>query len=215
MMSWTSDELDRIGTAEELEIATLRDDGTLRNPVTIWVVRVGDDLYVRSYRGRAGAWFRGVQARHEGRIWAGGVEKDVSFVEEADPTVNDQIHAAYRAKYRRYPQYVSPMLTPEVRATTLKLAPRATNSWTDTNSEPLQPRVPHPAEGVHWADALERRGPNQLVDQRPQRRLAGMVANQSRASRLARATEPSQCALGFGVRAWVCRSMAIRPNLGV
>src|ERR671929_104609 len=48
-------------------------------PVTIWVVRVGDDLYVRSWHGRGGAWFRGTQGRHEGRIPAGGVEQDVTF----------------------------------------------------------------------------------------------------------------------------------------
>ncbi len=58
MTPWTSDELDRIGGAEELQIAPRRPDGTLRTPVTIWVVRVSDDLYVRSYRGRSGAWFR-------------------------------------------------------------------------------------------------------------------------------------------------------------
>jgi hypothetical protein len=57
MATWTNDELDKIGTAEELEVATLRRDGTRRNPVTIWVVRHGDDLYVRSVKGRAGAWF--------------------------------------------------------------------------------------------------------------------------------------------------------------
>lgn len=33
MTSWTSDELDKIGTAEELEIAPRRSDGTLRNIV--------------------------------------------------------------------------------------------------------------------------------------------------------------------------------------
>jgi hypothetical protein len=126
MTAWTNDELNKIGTAEELEIAPLRQDGTLRKPVTIWVVRVGDDLYVRSANGRASAWFRGVLARHEGRIQAGGVEKDVSFVEETDPTVNDQIDAAYLAKYRRYPQYVSPMVTADVRAATIKLTPRPT-----------------------------------------------------------------------------------------
>lgn len=124
MTAWTSDELDKIGAADELEIAPLRRDGTLRKPVTIWVVRVGDELYIRSVNGRSGAWFRGVQTRHEGRIWAGGVEKEVTFVEEADPAINDQVDAAYRAKYRRYPQYVSPMVTAEARATTLKLAPR-------------------------------------------------------------------------------------------
>ncbi len=48
MAKWTSDELDKIGAADELELAPLRRNGTLRNPVTIWVVRLGDDLYVRS-----------------------------------------------------------------------------------------------------------------------------------------------------------------------
>ena len=124
MTTWTSHELDRIGNAEELQIAPLRADGTLRRPVTIWVVRVGDDLYVRSYKGPTAHWFRGVLVRHAGQIRAGGVEKQVAFVEEIDPGFNDQIDAAYRAKYRRYPQYVAPMLTLEVRATTIKLVPQ-------------------------------------------------------------------------------------------
>ena len=51
MTRWTSDEIARIGAADELELAALRRDGTLRNPVTIWVVRHGDDLYVRSAYG--------------------------------------------------------------------------------------------------------------------------------------------------------------------
>ena len=46
--TWTSDELDKIGGAEELQITSLRRDGTLRGPVTIWVVRLGNDLYSRS-----------------------------------------------------------------------------------------------------------------------------------------------------------------------
>jgi len=128
MTTWSSDELNKIGTAEELEIASLRGDGTLRKPVIIWVVRLGDDLYVRCVNGRAGAWFRGVQSRHEGHIRAGGVEKDVTFVEETDPGINDKIDAAYLTKYSRYPQYVAPMVTPEVRAATIKLVPRAAGS---------------------------------------------------------------------------------------
>jgi hypothetical protein len=124
MTAWTSDELTKIGTAEELEIASLRADGTLGKPVTIWVVRVGDDLYVRSVNGRTSAWFRGTQVRHAGHIQAGGVDKDVAFVEETNPGINGQIDAAYRTKYRRYPQDVAPMVTPEVRAATIKLVPR-------------------------------------------------------------------------------------------
>jgi len=128
MNTWKSDELNKIGQAEELRIATLRHDGTLRNPVIIWVVRVGDDLYVRCVNGRQGAWFRGVRTRHEGRIWAGGVEKDVAFVEEFDNAINAKIDDAYLTKYQRYPQYVAPMVTPDVRAATIRLVPRPTSS---------------------------------------------------------------------------------------
>lgn len=49
MTGWTRHELNKIGQTEELQIAYLRQDGKLRNPVTIWVVRIGDDLYVRAY----------------------------------------------------------------------------------------------------------------------------------------------------------------------
>ena len=124
MSAWTNDELDKAGSAEELQLASLRGNGTLRRPVTIWVVRHGDGLYVRSVRGPTSKWFRGVQDRHEGRISAGGVDKDVAFVEAGD--VDDEVDAAYRSKYGdRYPaDHVDPMVSPEVRATTLKLVPR-------------------------------------------------------------------------------------------
>jgi hypothetical protein len=125
MTAWTSEDLNKIGTAEELEIAPLRRDGIPTKPTTIWVVRVGDDLYVRSYRGRRGSWFRAAQVRHEGQIRAATVEKDVTFLEETDPRTNDQIDAVYRTKYGGYnAQYVDPMVASEARATTIKLVPR-------------------------------------------------------------------------------------------
>ena len=124
MTNWTKDELDEIGTADELEIASLRRDGTLRKPTPIWVVRIGDNVYVRSVNGQTSAWFRGAQVRHQGRIRAGGVEKDVTFV-DAEPTLNDHIDAAYRSKYRRYPaQYVDHVVAPVAQSATLKLVPR-------------------------------------------------------------------------------------------
>jgi hypothetical protein len=125
MTAWPSDELSKIAAAEELDIAPLRPDGTLRKPVPIWVVRHGDDLYVRSYKGQNGAWFRDAQRTHQGRIRADGVQKDVTFA-EADHALDDQIDAAYRAKYQPYAAtFVPPMLTPQARATTLRLVPRA------------------------------------------------------------------------------------------
>ena len=128
MTAWTRDELPKVARAEELEIASVRPDGTLRKPVTIWVVREGDSLYVRSVKGPTGAWFRGTQERHEGRIRAGGVEKDVTFV-NADHDIDDAVDAAYRAKYRRYAgSILNSVLTPQARSTTIKLVPRSAGS---------------------------------------------------------------------------------------
>ena len=122
-VGWTSDELARIGEADELTVSPLRADGRPGRAVPIWVVRVGDELYVRSWRGDAGAWYRAAKARRGGRISSGGVERDVEF-SDAEDAVNDAVDAAYRDKYARYPSYVEPMVTAQARATTLQLVPR-------------------------------------------------------------------------------------------
>jgi hypothetical protein len=123
MTTWTTDELGRVGIAEELEIASLRPDGALSSPRTIWVVRLEDDLYVRSVHGPDSAWYRGVTERYEGRIRAGGVDQDVTFVVVHDE--DDAIDVAYRAKYRSYAESILDHITsPEARSTTLQLVPR-------------------------------------------------------------------------------------------
>ena len=124
MTNWPREELEKIAAADELQLASARPDGRLRKPVTIWVVRLGDDIYVRSVNGRNSHWFRGVEDRHEGHIRAGGVDKDVRFVEAGDD-VNDEIDAAYRTKYRHYDaSVVDPLFTPGAKAATLELVPR-------------------------------------------------------------------------------------------
>ncbi len=128
MTAWKSDELAKIAGAEEVQIAPLGRDGTLRKPVTVWVVRHGDDLFVRSVKGSGGHWFRGTQERHEGRIRARGVQQDVTFVDAGHDT-DDEVDAAYRAKYRRYAgSILNSVLTPEARSTTLKLLPRTSGT---------------------------------------------------------------------------------------
>jgi len=123
-MEWTKDQLDKVARTEEVQIASARRDGMLGKPVTVWIVRHGDDLYLRSVRGPKGNWFRGTQDRHEGRIQAGGVQQDVAFV-DADHVIDEEVDAAYRTKYRRYAGSVlNSVLTPEARSTTIKLVPR-------------------------------------------------------------------------------------------
>ena len=123
MSGWNQQELDAIDAGQELTLASARGDGRLRRPVTMWVVRIGEDVYVRSVNGRGSAWFRGAQSQHEARVRAGGIEKDVSLVETDD--TGEQIDAAYQTMYGpRYPTIVPSIVAPYARAATLKLTPR-------------------------------------------------------------------------------------------
>lgn len=51
MSTWNADDLGAIGNADEMQVASNRPDGSLRPFVTIWAVRSGDELYIRSAHG--------------------------------------------------------------------------------------------------------------------------------------------------------------------
>ena len=125
--TWTQDELTRIGEAQQLQIASTRSDGSLRPYVTVWVVRAGDDLYVRSAYGPSNPWFVRAKASGTGRIRAGGLERDVTFA-EADPDAHGAIDAAYHAKYGRYGRaIVGSVVGKHAEAVTIRLVPRTSS----------------------------------------------------------------------------------------
>ena len=112
--TWTDEELRRIGRSTEVEVASRRPDGTLRPYVTIWGVRSGSDLYIRSAYGPQNAWFRRAVGAGDGRVRAGGTERDVSFqlLDAGNPAQGD-IDAAYHAKYDIYgPKIVGSVVGP-------------------------------------------------------------------------------------------------------
>lgn len=124
MTEFSADQLDAIGRAEQLEVITLRADGRPRRPVAIWVVRVGDSLYVRSYRGEAGAWYRHARADGSGLVRVAGLEQPVRFEPATGSAAAEAIDAAYTRKYARYGEsYVKSMLAQAARAATLRLTP--------------------------------------------------------------------------------------------
>jgi hypothetical protein len=72
VVTWTADQLNRIGDSEELQLASRRSDGTRSRFTTMWVVRTGGELYVRSAGGPSRPWYRHAQASRRGWIRAGG-----------------------------------------------------------------------------------------------------------------------------------------------
>lgn len=121
MSDWTTAELAGVDGADELDVASYRPDGTLRPYVTIWTVRSGDDVYIRSAYGPENGWFRRAKASGTGRVRVAGFEKDVQFA-EPDDHVHDDLDAAYHAKYDRYgPRIVGSVVGPALAEATLRL----------------------------------------------------------------------------------------------
>ncbi len=127
MTVWTSDELTTIGAADELELASLRRDGTLRKPVTIWVVRYGDDLYVRAYMASIWSAIPGSASSTKVTSLSTPPARMWPSWRICVPRNQAASEPMYHTKYRRYDaRYVDPMVAPAARAATIKLVPRAT-----------------------------------------------------------------------------------------
>lgn len=125
MANWSDTDLTAINSADELRISTRRPDGSLRKPVIIWSVRVGDDLYIRAVRGVSSLWYRHATETGTGSIAAGGVERNTNFTPEHDEQVNAQIDDAYQQKYSGYAKnIVDSTLTDNAREATLKVTPQ-------------------------------------------------------------------------------------------
>ena len=124
MTEWIPEELEKFGAADEVEISSMRPDGTLRPFIIIWGVRAGDDFYVRSAYGAENGWFRRARDSGSGAIRAAGAERAVDFV-AADASAHDDIDAAYRSKYASHEAaIVNKMVGDGVRDVTLRLVPR-------------------------------------------------------------------------------------------
>ena len=124
---WPADQLERIGAAVELEIAVARPDRSLRRWLPIWVVRVGDQAYVRTaYRRRTG-WFADVLESRRARIRVPGLEADVVVEDlgasptEASERLWDDVDLAYRSKYGH--GATTDLMTQQARRATLRLHP--------------------------------------------------------------------------------------------
>jgi len=124
MTAWAQGDLEQIGDAEEVDIASVRADGSLRTYVTIWIVRIGDALYVRSAFGSENPWFRRAAAAGEGRIRAGDLERDATF-DAPDHALDAAITAAFHEKYDRFgAELVDPVVSAESEQATLRVMAR-------------------------------------------------------------------------------------------
>jgi hypothetical protein len=117
----TAEALQHLVEVEEIRIGVRHPDGSTRS-VPIWVVQVGDHLYVRSVRGPKGGWYRRLRANPDGEVRDGQHRHRVRAEPVTDAGTIDQVTRAYESKYGSSP-FVRPLLGgPSVEAT-LRLDP--------------------------------------------------------------------------------------------
>ncbi|MRX44581.1 DUF2255 family protein [Agromyces kandeliae] len=121
MTAWSTRDLDSLERASEIRVAGRRTDGSLPTPTTVWGVVVDGALYLRSYKGPDGRWYRAARRHDEGAITWGGRTIDVSFVPDASKDA--EIDAAYLAKYGNG-SATQAMITSPATETTLRVEPR-------------------------------------------------------------------------------------------
>jgi hypothetical protein len=118
------DVLDLLKTVEEVQLEPRSPHAKHRGPVTIWIVVVDDNVYVRSYRGAQGRWYQALLANPEGVLRVGPREIPFRAVRVDDPRTIAQVSEAYRRKYERsWPNETDDMLREDVLPTTLRLEP--------------------------------------------------------------------------------------------
>ena len=116
---WTAAELALVRAAVELEVAARRPDASLRPGTPIWVVVVGEDVYVRTWYRRATGWFGAVLVSQRAQVTVPGLTVEVT-VEDVGAAA-DRVDAAYREKYGA--GGAASMVTDDAAATTLRLTP--------------------------------------------------------------------------------------------
>ena len=119
-MSFPRATLELFDRTREVDIETRSAKGTAHT-VPIWIVVDGDDVFVRTYRGKTSRWYRELLAR-PGAIVADGKRVRVRAEHAVEAAAIQRTSDGYRKKYPKSGSLDS-MLRRSVLETTLRLEP--------------------------------------------------------------------------------------------
>jgi hypothetical protein len=120
-MSFSSEDLELLDAAEEVEIETQAPEREVRR-TTIWVVVDDDEAFVRTFRGPNSRWYRDAMANPAVAIHVEGRRLPATAIPATDPDAIERTNAGFKRKYAGDPA-VKAMIAPELLETTLRLEP--------------------------------------------------------------------------------------------
>jgi hypothetical protein len=115
------DVLDLLSRTKEVRIETSRQGGPVHSAI-IWIVVDGHDVFVRSWLGGRGRWYREARAHPEVAIRAEDQRIAATAVLAIDADSVRRCSAGFRAKYPKS-KSTSMMLADDILDTTLRLDP--------------------------------------------------------------------------------------------
>lgn len=120
MADFDADTLQRLRDVRELKIRTGRHPKTA---VVIWIVVADDAVFVRSWLGDKGRWFRDLAAGGPATLEFAGGRLEVQAFTAGDAASIARASAEFLRKYQPS-THAQEMVRPEILATTLRLDPR-------------------------------------------------------------------------------------------
>ena len=119
MTNFDADTLRELRDVQEVAIRTEKHP---KSTVVIWVVVADDEVFVRSWRGAKGRWYRDLAAGGPATLEFAGRQLAVHAVPVSDPAAIAKASQEYLRKYQPSP-YAQAMVRPDVLPTTLRLEP--------------------------------------------------------------------------------------------
>lgn len=112
-----------LAKANTVRIETRRSPRAPVHQTPIWVVVDGEGVYVRSYTGRTGRWYREIRANPRAALLKAGQRIPVRAVQVRTSAAIARASKGYLTKYAKSP-YAQAMIKGEILSTTLRLEVR-------------------------------------------------------------------------------------------
>ena len=120
MVHFDAETLRQLSTVQEVSIRTEKHP---KSAIVIWVVVADDEVFVRSWRGTRGRWYRDLAQGGLASLEFNGSRLPVQAVPANDPAAVARVSDGFRQKYRTS-SHAQEMVRPETLPTTLRLEPR-------------------------------------------------------------------------------------------
>lgn len=120
MATFDKDTVKRLHETREVSIRTAKHPDTA---VVIWLAVADNQVFVRSFRGSKGRWYRDLAKGGPAELEVGGARLAVQATPASDPASIARASEEYLRKYGSS-SYAQAMVKPETLATTLRLEPR-------------------------------------------------------------------------------------------